>query len=223
MKFEEFETAVEVQRKAYQLLLWLKQRARTNPDLFRSEQIEPFATGATCEDWVRRRCDSFPTNLRPTAEQLQAFAYVLSSFFKTSFRIAEVRHWDDTETTLVAGLRGIRGRRHKQKLTQRQTQNAHDLRRLSLNLLAEDCGQLVTAETLESACLNPEFCQQLTRYAYGVELVRRCHYASQGSAVHRLWLELDESVRKNLSADTIWKAREYLVEWLQKHTLETKT
>lgn len=220
MKCEEIETAVEVQRKAYQLLLWLKQRARTNPDLFRSEQIEPFATGATCEDWVRRRCDGFPTQLRPTAEQVRAFAYVLSSFFKTSFRIAEVRHWDDTETTLVAGLRGIRGRRHKQKVVQRQTKGAQELRRLSLNQLAEECGQNVTAEDLESDCVNPEFSQQLTRYAYGVELVRRCHYASQGTAVHRLWLELDEKIRKNLSASTIWKAREYLVAWLQAKNLQ---
>ncbi|MEK7779894.1 MAG: hypothetical protein AAB370_00165 [Verrucomicrobiota bacterium] len=211
MKLEEIETAVEVQRKAYQLLLWLKQRARTNPDLFRSEQIEPFATGATCEEWVRRCSDSFPTQWRPLAEEVRAFAYVLSSFFKTSFRIAEVRHWDEVETTLVAGLRGIRGRRHKQKLAQRQTQDAQDLRRLSLNLLSEECGQIVTAEDIEHAGADPEFSQQLTRYAYGVELVRRCHYASQGTVVHRLWLELDESVRKNLSASTIWKAREYLV------------
>jgi hypothetical protein len=80
--------------------------------------------------------------------------------------------------------------------------------------------QSVTMEDLEHACVNPEFSQQLTRYAYGVELVRRCHYASQGTAVHRLWLELDESVRKNLSASTIWKAREYLVSWLQTTNLQ---
>ncbi len=222
MKFEEIETAVEVQRKAYQLLLWLKQRARTNPALFRSEQIEPFANGATCEDWVRRCYDSFPVNLRPTAEQVRAFAYVFSSFFKTSFRISRMRHRDNTETTLVAGLRGIHGRRHKQKLVQRQMQDAQDLRLLSLNLLAEDSGHLVATETLKTACLNLEFYQQLTCYAYGVELVRRCHYASQGTAVHRLWLELDEQVRKNLSTNTIWKAREYLLEWLRRRTPKTK-
>lgn len=215
MKLEEIEAAVEVQRKAYQLLLWLKQRARTDPDLFRSDPIEPFATGATCEEWVRRRRDSFPTHLRPTAEQVGAFAYVLSSFFKTSFRIAQVRHWDEVETTLVAGLTGDKGRRHKRHQVQRQNQAAQELRRLSLILLAEHCGQVVTVKAIEDACANPEFSQQLIRYAYGVELVRRCHYASQGAAVHRLWLELDEPVRKNLSASTIWKAREYLVAWLQ--------
>ncbi len=220
MKCEDIEAAVEVQRKAYQLLLWLKQRARNNPTLFHSEKTEPFANGTNCEEWVRHHCDSFPVHLRPNAEEVRKCGYVLSSFFKTSFRIAEVRHWDEVETTLVAGLRGIRGRRHKRKLAQRQTQDAQDLRRLSLGLLAEECGQAMTVENFEHACTNPEFFQQVTRYVYGVELVRRCHYASQGTGVHQLWLELDESVRKNLSATTIWKAREYLVDWLQSVKLQ---
>ncbi len=222
MKFEDIENAVEVQRKAYQMLLWLKQRIRTNPKLFAPEQTEPFTTGATCEQWMGRHEDSFPVQLRPNPGQERAFAYVLASFFNTSFRIAEVRHWDTVETNLVAGMRGIRGRRHKQKVIQRQTQRAEDLRLLTLSQLAEEYGQDMQLEIFEKAVEDLDFSQQLTRYAYGVELVRRCHYASQGTAVHRLWLELDESVRKNLSANTIWKAREYLLKWLQEKTLENK-
>src|ERR1035438_2722206 len=100
MKLEDLEKAVEVQQKAYGLLLWLKQRARTHPELFSAEKVEPFASGDSCVAWVRRQSGGFPHQFRPTAGQVREFGFVLSSFFTTSFRILEVRHWDTVETRL---------------------------------------------------------------------------------------------------------------------------
>jgi hypothetical protein len=53
----------------------------------------------------------------------------------------------------------------------------------------------------------------LSLWAYGRELIRRTQFTSQGTAV--LWLALDEKVRTRLSAESIWKARERLVQWAQ--------
>jgi len=55
----------------------------------------------------------------------------------------------------------------------------------------------------------------LALWAYGRELIRRTQFASQGGAVHRLWLALDEKARKRLSAEAILSARERLLQWLQ--------
>jgi hypothetical protein len=40
--------------------------------------------------------------------------------------------------------------------------------------------------------------------------MRRSQFASQGAAVHQMWLSLDKKARENLDADTIWQARERL-------------
>jgi hypothetical protein len=217
------EIAVAVQRQTYELLLWLKRRARTNRFLLTAEQLEAFDDGSACEEWVRCNLPNFPDHLRPRNDRVRSFAYVLSSFFRISFRVDEVRRQDEMETTLIAGTRGMKGRRHKRKVIQRKTADAENLRRWTLTSLAEECGLQLSAECFDLAKADAELWQQLTRYAYGVELVRRCHYASQGRGVHQLWLELDDAVRKNLTAETIWQVRERLLSWLKKQNLEPFT
>jgi hypothetical protein len=88
--------------------------------------------------------------------------------------------------------------------------------------LADEQNVTLQPETLEQPFIEPEVFKNLTLWTYGCELVRRCHYASQGAGVHRLWLELDEKVRKNLSAKAIWQARAGLVQWLTNQNLQTR-
>ncbi len=214
MNATQLETAVELQRKAYGLLLWLKQRARTNPALFRPDEVAALASGETCAEWTGRRLASFPHEFRPADGQLRAFGFVLSSFLNTSFRIAESRQWDTAETTLVVGAATFRGRRHKQHATRRQQQVAEELCGLALGALADEHGLTVSAEQAEQALAATELSRDLRLWTYGCELVRRAEFASQGAAVHRLWLELEERDRKALSADSIWKARGRLLKWL---------
>lgn len=214
MNANQLEIAVELQRKAYGLLLWLKQRARTNPALFRPDEVMALASGETCAEWAGRRLASFPQEFRPADGQLRAFGFVLSSFLNTSFRVAETRQWDTVETTLVVGATVSRGRRHKQHAARRQQQVADELCGLAFGVLADEHGLTVSAELVAQALAATEVSRDLRLWTYGCELVRRAEFASQGAAVHRLWLELEERDRKTLSADSIWKARGRLVKWL---------
>lgn len=211
----QLEIAVELQRKAYGLLLWLKQRARTNPALLRPDEVAALASGETCAEWAGCRLASFPHEFRPADGQLLAFGFVLSSFLNTSFRVAESRRWDRAETTLVVGSTTFRGRRHKQHAMRRQQQVADELCGLALDALAEEHDLKVSAELVKQALAATEVARDLRLWTYGCELVRRVEFASQGAAVHRLWLELGQRDRKALSADSIWKARGRLLNWLK--------
>ena len=220
MKLDELEKAMELQRKAYGLLLWLKSRVRTNPAFLKSISGEPFASGEACAEWVRQRVSSFPELLRPRDAEIREFGFILSSFFGTSFRIAEVRTWERVETTIVAGSTSFRDRGHRRRAEQNHEHDALELRRLAMDELARENNFIFTAVMFDKLMATSEISATLTLWTYGRELVRRCKYASQGPAVHRLWLEIDSKLKKNLSVELVWKARGQLVNWLGENQIK---
>lgn len=213
MNYEDIEQSVNLQKKAYGLLLWLKDRAKENPAMLKQE---PFANGAGWLPWVEQRMDSFPTQLRPAMEEVAAFTLLLSSFFTTSFRVAEVRRRDDCKTSLVAGAKPFRGRRNKRATEARETEAVHELCALALASLATEVGVDSSPEIVARIEADDTLAKDLALWTYARELARRTEFASQGPAVHRLWLSLDEKVRRELSAGKIWEARSRLVDWLKK-------
>lgn len=214
MELNEIEIAVTLHKKAYGLLLWLKQQARHQPDLLVPDQVEELESGEECVEWVARHRSQFPSEVRPDRNDVHAFGYILSSFFSTSFRVAETRYGDNARTTLKVGAKEFRGRRHKRHSERRDREAADELKRLALVVLAEECRVTATPDVQERAIAAAELAADLTLWTYGCELVRRTQFASQGAAVHRLWLELNEKTRKNLSAESIWQARARLVQWV---------
>src|SRR5262249_40922562 len=119
------------------------------------------------------------------------------------------------ETTVVTGARTHRDRRHKRHSEWRDEKGTTALKRLALVALAEEtqvyCDPLMT----ERASVVDDIYQQLALWTYIRELVRRTEFASQGPPVYRLWLEIDERTRKNLTVQLVWQARERLLEWFK--------
>lgn len=215
MEFSELERVVGLHKKGYDILLWLKQAARSKPRLLSEDETDLLASGEKCVFWVKRHLNDLPLELRPSPDDFRPVGYLLSSFFHTSFRVAEVRGWDTVETTLVRGAKSFKNARHKRHSDRRETQAAIELKRIAITTLAEDCGVSLAPESREPALTDPEIAHDLTLWTYGCELVRRTEFAPQGSSVHRLWLELDEKARKRFSAESIWQARERLERWLR--------
>ena len=216
MNLEQLKTAVEAQKKAFALLLWIKQRVQADADFLEARRDEILGFGRDCAAWIGREWSSFPCDLRVPADEARAVGFVLSSFFRTSVRIANVKRWhqNGVEIKLVTGAVKFTGRRHKLYARRRQKEAADELCRLALGALAAESEFELSETAWEQTLAQPEVVADLTLWTYGCELVRRCEYASQGTAVHLLWLALEESARKNLSADCIWQARERLVQWL---------
>ena len=164
---------------------------------------------------MKRHLNELPLELRPKPHEFRPVGYLLSSFFHTSFRVAEVRSWDTAETTLVRGVKSFKNPRHKRHTEHREEEAAIELKRVAITTLANECGISLSPVVRERALTDAEIAQDLSLWTYACELVRRAEFAPQGSPVHRLWLELDEKTRKQFSADPVWKARERLEWWLR--------
>src|SRR5207253_1052617 len=177
--------------------------------LLKIAQAESLASTERCIAWLKRHLNDFPVELRPRPDEFQVFGHLFSSFFSTSFKVVEIQGWDNTkETSLSRGAKSFRGRRHKRHTERRQESAAGELKQLALIGLADEHAIKLPASTLEQALMELSLAEDLNLWAYGRELIRRTQFASQGGAVHRLWLALDENIRKRLSAESIWKARE---------------
>lgn len=214
MELTELERIVGLQQKVYRVLLWLKEQVRRKPAILNPEKTQALSSGNTCAEWLKRHLNDLPNEFRPNPGEFRAFGNLFSSFFTTSFHVGEVRNWDVVETTLIRGAKEFRDRRHKRHSERREGEAADELKRLSLVALAEEHRLTVPPGVQERALAAADLALDLTLWTYGCELMRRARFASQGGAVHRLWLELNEKTRKNLSAESIWQARERLVRWL---------
>jgi len=216
MEVTELQTILDLHKKAYDLLLWLNGQARSRPALLKSAQAESLASTERCVAWLKRHLNDFPVELRPRPDEFQVFGHLFSSFFSTSFRVVETQGWDAVETSLSRGAKSPRGRRHKKHTERREETAADELKRLALAGLAEERGLNLPANTLEHALTEPSLAVDLALWTYARELIRRTQFTSQGGAVHRLWLALDEKVRKRLSAESIIKSRDRLLQWLER-------
>lgn len=205
MKIEELEKALHLQKSAYALLLWFAKEAS---DLLVEEAL---TNAAACVPWLNRHLNQIPSDSRPKPDDVYAFALMLTSFFNTSFHL---------ERTGVK-VRLVRGRKFKDGRNRKYAQGraelaATELTRIALKALVDE-ESILSPDSLVNAVLGDETLQAaVSLWSYGCELVRRSQFASQGPAVHHLWLELDEQKRRRLNAETIWKARSRLIDALRK-------
>lgn len=208
-----------MQRKAYNLLLWLDEQARHQNDMLSDENVAAWKFANSCEDWVRRMIGIFPRDLRPEESDIPAFSHLMSSFFNTSFRVdstVELK-WDsegrktlgfETHRKLVVGVLSTRKTKGQKE---KQAESAHNLQLIALEELAieNDCD--LSPEQLKTLAHKAEIRDALNLYSYAHELVRRSQFASQGAAVHGLWSTMDKKTRQNLNTEIIWQAHETLL------------
>ena len=98
----------------------------------------------------------------------------------------------------------------KKRAQEKDRQSAHNLQLIVLEELAVEHDIDLTRAQIEALAAEPEVAESLNLWSYAHELMRRSQFASQGAAVHQMWLSLDKKARENLDADTIWQARERL-------------
>jgi hypothetical protein len=213
---QQIERTLKLHKLTYGLLMWLKEQACDNRSLLDAKAVETMSSAKSCEEWVLRHLAMIPANLRPDTSDVPAFGHLFSSFFTTSFRVGQVRWWETVETTLVTSAKTFRDRRHKKHSERREEQAATELKRLALATLAEEERLQYDPLLTERAVTSETISRDLSLWTYVRELVRRAEFASQGTSVHRLWLALDERTRKNLSVESVWQARNNLIDWLAK-------
>jgi len=213
MKREELEKIIGWQKRAYGLLMWLNHEARSNPAILSVEAVEQMASAESCVGWINHHLNALPREFWPEPSELVPFARLFSSFFVTSFRVGQVGRRDSmrTEMGLIGGAKKPKDGRNKKYLERKQKLAALVLKRAALISLVGEAGVKATVADLDELINSTELGPKVTLWTYACELKRRTEYVSQGTAVHELWLELDEKMRKRMDVEMIWKAKEKLI------------
>ena len=206
MELSELEQAMELQRRAYALLLWTWRTGR--------EMLDPDAlsSAASAQRWLARNWNALDPEHRPETTELECFSFMLTSFFNTSFHLER--------SGMGRGWKLVRGRQYKSGRNRKHARGraqaaAEELARLALKILANEEKLAFTPEMIERVLRDPLLASPVALWAYGCEVVRRSRFASQGQAVHELWLNLEQEKRKRVTAAKIWEAREQLLEALK--------
>lgn len=216
---------LELQKSAYELLLWLNGRAQTDSTVLSDENLEKWRLADSCEVWISDIYGMIPTALRPLETEIPAFARLFSSFFQTSFRLAEntptvgYGHWGDPTGYVGSGRRRLMAGSPEAKKTPKGKakvgERARELRLISLEELALEDDLLPGRTELQSLEQDAALSAALTLWTYVHELNRRAHFASQGAPVRSLWLSMDKKEREKISAKKVLKARATLLAALQ--------
>ena len=225
MNREEIERILRWQKSAYQLLLWLNERARHDPQVLSDHNLERWRYAQSCGEWLREVQGMIPQALRPDEAEIPFFARLFSSFFQTSFRIIENaptpaadyggHDWGYVGSGQRALVAGAPGDKKSSKGKAKVSDTARQLRIIALEELALENELFPSRQVLEQLESAAEHGAALSVWAYFHELNRRAHFASQGDAVRALWLALDKKARENLAADDVVKARDELVSVLE--------
>lgn len=221
MEKHEMERVLELQRKAYELLMWINTQAATEPALLSEESVEALRYADSCHAWIERRSGSFPQYLRIEPQDVAAFAHLLSAFFSTSFRVEEAHQnflrpsghgWrTEKRRRLVSGATAKKSRAAREKIEA----SAQHLQLIALEELAIENDLDLSHAALQVLAEREDLQPALALWSYGHELVRRSKFASQGAGVHSLWRALDDKARSNLKADDLWAVRQVLVQAMQ--------
>lgn len=219
MTKEELNRVLDLQNKAYGLLLWIDDQARHQPDLLSEKNVEAWRSVASCEDWVRRMIGTVPRDLRPEESDIPAFAHLMSSFFNTSFRVEEktTSNWRNSYDSYIVERRkrllpGISTTRKTKAQKEKTLESARHLQLIALEELAIENDFDLSREQLETLAHQSQIQNALNLFSYAHELMRRSQFASQGAAVHALWNTMDKKTRQKLNTEVIWQAREKLLE-----------
>lgn len=205
MNIVELENVLDLQKRAYSLLLWTGKEASNLLDQ------QSLSSSSRCVHWLKHHLNEFPIDLRPAPAELDQFAMMFTSFFNTSFRLEGTGR----SARLVRG-RKFKDGRNRKYAQGRAAEAAGDLSRTAVASLAETEGIVVRDQFVSKILKDESLADSVGLWSYACELVRRSQFASQGPAVHHLWLELDQEKRKRLNAEEIWKARSILIQALKR-------
>ena len=211
---------VDLQGRSYRLLRWVGESLRSGTLRF-GVVHDTLEWSVAAREWVGRNRESLPPDVRPSPDELDAFAHLFASYLSTSFDLAGQASVQKASTTgcycrfcayLVAASR-LRVKTPDRKAAQ----GARQMKELYLSALASETGTPLPYPALDALLSDPTLAEDIAWATYGREIVRRSQFASQGEGVLVLWREIawDKrgKIRKNfaLSAERILRAEAAIV------------
>jgi hypothetical protein len=190
MNESEVGKALELQKKGYQLLRWVRDRVDRSTVSF-TVAHDALSLPEAAHDWLRSNYSVIPVRCRPERADLRAFANIVASFLATSFDLVPVPGrrkitgcgcWCSWCSAMVSG-----SHLQAKKVTQRDKKRAHALRVEAVLQRALDKGLGTSSEAAKEIADRPDLAEESAILAYTAELVRRMNGHFEGPAVLALW------------------------------------
>jgi hypothetical protein len=214
---------VRLQQQSYRLLQWVGDGLRGGTLDFTTLH-SAMGVAEAAKEWLGRNLASFPPDVRPERDDLDAFANLFASYLQTSFVLVEpamqvkIAHKGCycAFCTYLVAANVLRVRMPDKKAQQR----ARQMKELYLAALAAEVTGDSSYTKVEKLLSNSELAEDISFATYGNELLRRSQFASQGEGVLVLWREIAWDARGKvkkgftLTAERILQAEKRLQEAL---------
>jgi hypothetical protein len=219
LKREEIIEAVDVQRRSYKLLLWL--RTAISKGVIRLNRAHDYMDEAeAAQDWIEGHYLNLPPDCRPERDQLKAFSRFFATYLTTSFELVDqpfqrLESECGCRCPICAYMTGPHDVKTK-KVYRRDKERARKIKLAALQQLSWEHNVRLDTQQLEELVDSPTTAADVALLAYGQQLVARTRGTSEGPAVLALWREIawdTTAPKKNfeLTAEDILRAEHSLV------------
>jgi hypothetical protein len=225
------EEALDLQRRSYNLLLWLAEAVPRGFISFNTAH-DYASSSESAKVWIEEHFDNLPSGSRPLtcAEPvLTRFANVFASYLETSFDLAE-----SPGTRLgtrcgcycpfcavVVAAPHLRPKR----LSPADKRRARNLQRTCVEQLATKAGLSLTTEAIDEMLGDRDTLERAAMVAYAAQLLSRCEGHYTGPYVLALWRTFAWTAKGSpkkefkLEMDAICDAEDLLNEALRKQSV----
>ena len=219
---EEIHSAVNLQRKSYNLLRWLT--TAVSKGMIRFDRAHDYLDEAeAAKEWIERHYLNLPLDCRPETEELEPFAKFFATYLTTSFDLVKQpgqRLYTECgcHCPMCSYLVGASHLQPK-KVYRRDKARARKMKIFALQQLAFRCDTHLDQQQAEKFVDSPDSAMEVSLIAYGQQLVARTRGFSVGPAVLALWREIawDKTAPKKnfqLEAEKILTAQDLLAKKL---------
>lgn len=215
---DELSQAIELQRRSYNLLLWLSTAISRN--VIRFDRAHEYMDEAdVAEAWIAGHYENLPPDCRPKRDQLKPFSRFFATYLTTSFELIKRPGQHLTSScgcychicTYMVGASHLKTK----KLVARDKERARQKKIAALQQLSMEHKIQLDRQQLEKLVDSKKSGPDVALLAYGQQLIERTQGRSVGPAVLALWREIawtTTAPRKNfvLDAEDIVRAEESL-------------
>lgn len=222
LKADELVQAVDLHRRSYNLLLWL--RTAIAKGVIQTTRAHEYMDEAeAAEDWIAGHYLNLPPNCRPEREQLKPFSRFFATYLTTSFELIDqpVQHLESKCGCYCPICAYLTGPHHlkTKKLFRRDKERARKIKIVALQQLSREQNKYLTEEQAEKLVDSHVTAREVALLAYGQQLMARTRGNAEGPAVLALWREIarDRTAPKKdftLEAEDILNAERMLANTL---------
>jgi hypothetical protein len=212
IRHAEIARVLEEHRRAYEALRWLSHISFARPQVLTQQTAATLQNAEACARWVGENVAMFPARVRPEPESVEVFARLFASFFQTSFRIERRGAGADSHLRIerdrdeAAGRDRLSARKTPRGLKRKRKDESQHLKFRAITLLGDETSPGfwdAARELLNDVDVRDD----LNLWTWACELVHRSRGEAHGPAVHLLWRQIPHESRENISADSVWDAR----------------